>query len=373
MADPESTPYIPESGMPVAHFEKFVQAAKEQGVIAIVRNTNTASVPLIEKGCPGKPLDIKFHTSELTGVVTAANNDEIAHARKLGYLVVDKDLVARGQPSPAGKPTELKLTNPFWKVLPGQIIDAAAKKPLVGDYDLMGVVKPSNPGQNIALVASEGEVLKDVSSPIVRRFANAVNGKLDRPRVLHGAQDQYSGFRGSATAFLPNGKAVLLPDEYAVKGFYEIIGRQTRLGSYNPRLIQTIPGRSFMPQQTGMKGVLGDHAVMAAAGVMLGEFAQWLGDIGISRRIDEELKTTHAAAIQTALASGKGVLIIVRLQEWAQPDFNGMRARGYLGVYVQPGFTQNEALERWNQPKFINLPPEGWRAIENYVWVDPKK
>jgi hypothetical protein len=369
MADP----YIPESGMPAAHFDAFLKAAQEQQVIAIVRNTNKASVPLIEKGCPGKPLDIKFHTNEATGVVTAANATEIKHARDLGYLVVDKDLVARGAASPAGKPTELKLSNAFWKVAPGQVIDAALKKPLVGDYDLMGVAKPSNPGQNIALVASEGKTLKDVSSPIVRRFAEHVNGKLDRPRVLHGAQDQFAGFRGGATAFLPSGKAVFLADDAAVKDFYEQLGRQTRVGKYDtgPKF-PTLPGSAFQPQ-TRVQGILRNQAAMAAAGVMLGEFAQWLGDIGISRRVDEEVQTKHAAAIEAALASGKGVLIIIRLQEWARPNELGMRARAFLGVYIETGYTRAEAMANWDRPKLIKAPPEGWRDFENYVWIDPKQ
>lgn len=53
--------------------------------MAVVRNTNTASARLIENGCPGKPLSIKFHTSETTGVVTARTPAEVATAQQLGY------------------------------------------------------------------------------------------------------------------------------------------------------------------------------------------------------------------------------------------------------------------------------------------------
>ena len=62
-----------------------------------------------------------------------------------------------------------------------------------------------------------------------------------------------------------------------------------------------------------------------------------LDDIGISRRVDQEIATTHKATIEEALTSGKGVLVIIRLQEWARPNELGMRARAYLGVYIETG------------------------------------
>ncbi|MBL8231923.1 MAG: hypothetical protein JNL98_25725 [Bryobacterales bacterium] len=102
----------------------------------------------------------------------------------------------------------------------------------MGDYDLMGVINPSAPGRNIALAASNGEKLFDINSPLVREAAERVNRKLDRPRVLHGAQDQYGGFDGGCTAFFPDGTAQLLPDEMAVKELYEQLGRQTSKGAY---------------------------------------------------------------------------------------------------------------------------------------------
>jgi hypothetical protein len=89
--------------------------------------------------------------------------------------------------------------------------------------------------------------------------------------------------------------------------------------------------------------------------------------------VERELQTTHAATIATHLASGNGVLIVIRMQEWVVPDFNGMRARGLLGVYIEGGPTQAEALRAWNKPKLINQPPEGWRAYEQFIWIDPRQ
>lgn len=230
--------YVPESGMPQAHFDAFRQAAGDENVIAIVRNTNPKSMPLIERGCPGKPMTIKAHTSPRTGIVVAETKDEVSAAWEAGYYVVDKDGVAR-RTVPGklrdGKPVveELELPGTFWQLEPGQVIDPALKKPLVGDYDLMGVVDPRAMGRNIALVAKNGEPVADISSPIVSRFRGRVNGKLDQPRVLHGAQDQFADFRGGVTVFYPDGRTLLLPDEQAVRQFYGSIRRETIKGSYS--------------------------------------------------------------------------------------------------------------------------------------------
>ena len=129
MADGKSTAYIPESGMTAAHFKAVQQVAETQGVIAIVRNTNTASTPLIQKGCPGKPMSIKSHTDAVTGVVTAANPAEVKTAYQAGFFVVETDGVARRESFQGGKVVkqELKLDRPFWTVQKGQIIDPESK------------------------------------------------------------------------------------------------------------------------------------------------------------------------------------------------------------------------------------------------------
>lgn len=360
MSDP--TPYIAETGMTPSHFLAFQRAAQAEGVIAVVRNTNTASTRLIELGCPGKPLTIKFNTDATTGVVTASTPADIETARELGYLVVDQDGVARGQ-----RGQELRLTNTFWRVAPGQVIDARLRKPLVGDYDLMGVFRPSNPGQNIALVASNSRTVGDVSSPVVRGFSTRVNAALDMARVMHGAQDQFASFRGSATAFMPDGRAVLLRDAHAVETFYNQWGRQTRTGTYNP----TPPSRPSVPAQVG-RALVQNHDAMAELGMALGRLAQSLGDIGIQRQVEREVSTTYASSIQQLRSQGYGVLVIVRLEEWARQDFNGMRARRLVGVNIQAGVTYDAALAAWRQPSFLQGATNGWRMMaERYTWIPP--
>lgn len=223
--------YIRDSGIPKGHFNAFKAAAKEQKVIVVVRNTNPKSLELIEKyKCPpkGKNLEnIASTKSSSQGIVMA---EDVKAVRARGYAVVDENLVARTKD---GKAIDLS-GNKFWKLEKGQVIDVNLKKPVVGDYDLMGVIDPAAPGRNIALVASNGETVADVSSPIVRRLKDSVNRRFDTDRVLHGAQDQYAGFRGGATVIYPDGHATLLPDEASVRAFYDSpsIMRQTRTGEY---------------------------------------------------------------------------------------------------------------------------------------------
>jgi hypothetical protein len=235
MANRKSMAYIRESGMTASHFKVVQQVAQLQQVIAIVRNTNTASTPLIEKGCPAKPLTIKeSHTDAKTGVVTAANPEEMETAYQVGYFVVDADHVARREVVESDRVVKQELTidRPFWSVAPGQIIDPKLKKPLVGDYDIHGVIDPKNPGQNIALIVKDKVRVSNVESPIVRRFRTMVNQMLDQDRMLHGAQDQFAGFRGGATVFMPDGSVEFLPSQVEVEAFYERIRRQTIKGKY---------------------------------------------------------------------------------------------------------------------------------------------
>lgn len=224
------------AGITREHHAVFVQAAQKENLIIVVRHTNPKSIPLIEKGCPGKPKNLEFiNTSPETGIVMAKTADEVEKARQLGYYVVGKDgKSATRMVTKNGKETfeGFEPSNPFWKLEKGQVIDPVTKKPIVGDYDLMGVINPKNPGQNVHLVSDNYELVSDVTSPIVKRAAKAVNDKMDMKRVLHGPQDGYGGFRKGATAYEPDGTVRHFVTEAEVKGYYEKLGRQTRKGQY---------------------------------------------------------------------------------------------------------------------------------------------
>ncbi len=130
-----------------------------------------------------------------------------------------------------------------------------------------------------------------------------------------------------------------------------------------------VPDLRGMPKGAGGRMMRNQNAA-AAIGMALAGGIQWLGDKGIQWRIEEDLKTKHATAIENILNRGEGVLIIIHMQEWAYPDFNGMRARAYHGISLAGGSSQDDALNKWRSvPRLLQGPAKGWRCFENYGWI----
>ena len=223
--------YLPGSGITLLHFSVFQKVAQQLNRIIVVRNTNTKSTFWINQGYPPKPKKLEFlHTSDKTGKVTVLNEDEARRVRQEGYYVIDKDGIARRKPNealPRRFPSGTADMNEA-----GQVIDPNSQRALVGDYDLMGVIDPDAKGRVLTLHSSHGMELSNRSNPDVNRVIDALNSHMDQPRVLHGPQDLYRGFRGGCTAFLTNGLTCELNDEQKVKEFYAMIGRETITGTY---------------------------------------------------------------------------------------------------------------------------------------------
>jgi hypothetical protein len=229
---PRSAAYVRKSGIPQTHFKVFQETARETELIVVVRNGKESAIPLIEKGCPGKPKIFEpFNTDEHTGILTASTASHKQLVYKSNYILVNENRIATRLLA-NGSLGSVKLKHPFWQLEPGQVIDPAVMKPVVGDYDLMGVFSPAAAGRNLMLVSSYGVPRDNRTSPVVERLTQIVNRKFDRPRVLHGAQDQYGGFRKGATAFFPNGSVQYMETEGEVTTFYGSLGRQPITGSY---------------------------------------------------------------------------------------------------------------------------------------------
>jgi hypothetical protein len=133
------------------------------------------------------------------------------------------------------KVEEMEIKNPFWEVKEGQIL-APDGKPIVGDYDLLGVAPVNSPGRNINVVP-EDAAYGNWTGPDVERYRAAVNrpGRLDEPRVLHGAQDGYGGnpkYMGltddTAYAVFPDGRTYVMEGRQAQQEFYDALGRQAK-------------------------------------------------------------------------------------------------------------------------------------------------
>lgn len=244
--------YDPRMGIAEEHFHAMVAAAKESHVIAIFRANKKASIELIRKGAHGKPMWAKFKTSEETGVLTAKipKEHELAHAN--GFFTVGHDgLVHRAFMQNGKRQIEvLKVDKPFWKMEPGQVI-ARDGKPVVGDYDLLGVAPIKSPGRNINVVPEDAK-FGDWNGPDVRKYAESVNSKIGKKRVLHGAQDGYGGdpkyvglTDGVSYAVFPDGRVLVMESKKAAQEFYDALGRQAKQNGapvgkagWEPKVIQ---------------------------------------------------------------------------------------------------------------------------------------
>jgi len=223
--------YVPSSGITPAHFAIFQEIARKLNRIIVVRNTNEKSTLWIAQGYPPKPKNLEFlHTSVRTGKVTVKDENEKRKAREEGFYVIDSDGIARRQPHETLQ-KRFPLNTPEMNE-PGQVIDPIRQQALVGDYDLMGVVDPDAKGRVLALHSVNGLEVANRTNPDVNRVINALNSRMDQPRVMHGPQDLYKSFRGACTAFLPNGTVWELGTEQAVRDFYKRIGRPTIKGTH---------------------------------------------------------------------------------------------------------------------------------------------
>jgi hypothetical protein len=128
----------------------------------------------------------------------------------------------------------------------------------------------------------------------------------------------------------------------------------------------------YRAPQPKWRSIVGNQDVAAAIGSALGGLAVALGEILIEREVQRRLRNELARSVRNILARGDGVLVIIALQEWEVPDFQGRRARGLLDVYVEGGPNEQTARRTWeNTPHLLKGAPTGWRVFTQYGWVPP--
>lgn len=248
--------YDARMGIPRRVYDAQVAAARETGLIPVFRaNKGEKAIRLMEQGAAPKPQAFKFKSDPDTAVLTAKTAADVKVVYQQRYYIVDPDGVARRSFMDGTRAVteELPLRNVYWAKRPGQVIHPDGH-PVIGDIDMAGAIPLKSPGQLIA------EVPKDVAngdwmSPHVRRFANAVNPKLDRPRVLHGAQENFLSEKyGGLTddigyAVFADGQAVVLTGRAEYEAFWEAFGRKTVMGTYSPT------GPAVPPPKTSTPGL----------------------------------------------------------------------------------------------------------------------
>jgi hypothetical protein len=232
--------YHPDMGIAEEHLAVMTQAARDTKTIAIFRANKRASIPLVRQGAHGKPMWAKFKTSAETGVLTAKDAGERAVAFKNGAFVVEAETIgtrtARRTVMKDGKEVveEVALKNMNgWRLEPGQVVMADGK-PIVGDYDLLGAAPIESPGSSVSLVP-EDTAYGDWNGPAVKKYAKAVNDKLEEPMVLHGAQDSYGGnpehmglTPDTAYAVFPDGRTYVMRGKAEQQAFYDALGRSAK-------------------------------------------------------------------------------------------------------------------------------------------------
>lgn len=235
-----------DAGMPNSHFQVFLRVAANPRMprIIMVRQTNSKSVQWIRKGFPAKPKEIKMNTSKKTGIVTCKDVDEITKARKTTKAGSDKQYYTvdeHGRTATNGRGDTIDLADADWPVEPRQIIDPVAKKPLTGDYDLMGVIDPNAKGRTIALAVDNnanarrglapGTLTDDFTNTDIKKVAAQINSRLDQDRVLHGSHEFFDSIPNLkpdevVVGFFPDGN-VLSFNRKGLETFYQSIGRST--------------------------------------------------------------------------------------------------------------------------------------------------
>ena len=183
-------------------------------------------------------------TSKRTGIVTCDNVAEVGKAQRTiraasgeRFFVVDRNR----RTATNGNGDTIDLSKAEWPVEPGQVIDPVAKKPLVGDYDLMAVIDPNAKGRNLALAVDNtaneargnplGTLTDDFTTSDIKKVAAEINRQLDQDRVLHGSQEAFDSLDNLAAdemvvGFFPDGATAAF-NRPALKNFYESIGRST--------------------------------------------------------------------------------------------------------------------------------------------------
>jgi hypothetical protein len=245
--------YDPRMGIPAEHLPKMVEAARTTNVVAVFRANKKEAIELIRRGAHGKPRWAKFKSDPNTGVLTANSWPEAASAHMNGFYTVADDCKTMVRMVNGVRKEATLPKDPFWPVKPNQVIHPDGK-PVVGDYDLLGVIPIEAPGRNIVLVPRD-PFKGDWIGPDVARYKDAVNNLLDKPRVLHGAQDGFhnpvfGGFTDDvAYAVFPNGNTLVMSGKLEQKAFYDAVGRQTAVGSY-PR---PAPGTPVVDEVAAMR------------------------------------------------------------------------------------------------------------------------
>lgn len=100
----------------------------------------------------------------------------------------------------------------------------------------------------------------------------------------------------------------------------------------------------------------------------------WLSDQGLKSKINAKINELKPQ-IDKAMPANGGVLIVIGIQQWEQPDNNGNYARSALDGYVGgSGATPKEAMDTYvHKDKLEKGAPKGFVRRNVYFWKPAKQ
>ncbi len=129
-------------------------------------------------------------------------------------------------------------------------------------------------------------------------------------------------------------------------------------------------GENFTMPNNPLRRMARNQNAVAAIGIAFESGMFWLQQKGIAREVRRRLETDYRDYVQQALNRGEGVLAIIYMDEWVLPDVNGFHPKMMVGLAVQSGSTQAEAMERYrSRPNLTPGPSANCRLYETYQWI----
>ncbi len=240
----------------------FGGAARQYGVIILVRQTNSFSIAYLGKeGYTPKPIDCKAKTADFDGI----SNGTIY---KTAGLVVCAEIEGYGQTCYKSGKSEDALK--FWRKMEPVLYDGpmtledgsprmylpankryfvdrdpasihygclklcqtglvTAGEYVVGDYDLYDIVDIKNPTENVVFPGQmQGQPHN--RGPHLTDVQNYLNSRMGTPGVRHGSQAKFAAEHSDEPldVFFPNGQHRILRGKAAIEAFYrgELKGRK---------------------------------------------------------------------------------------------------------------------------------------------------
>ena len=182
--------YDAQFGITEQHWPALAAYAAHHRLYIFIRGGKRASIPWIEFGFPGKPMQLKFGVDASKGLLVARAPAERQQVFDAGHLLLTKTTQGWRAAGPDARIT-LPVSHPVsdrWAE-EGIVVDRATLLPFTSDYDLSAVI-PSGDFDYVRDMAGFmlGASVTSSWAEQVRNELNAIFGSL---RFRHGPQAMY--------------------------------------------------------------------------------------------------------------------------------------------------------------------------------------